>query len=80
MPVTGQIDPAFACNLRCPLCLSEMARQQGYTMPVMKEAELDHILSDYGDYLMRIWLSLWGEPLLNKRLPELIAKCKSREI
>ena len=80
MPVTGQIDPAFACNLSCPLCLSEMARQQGYTMPVMKEAELDHILSDYGDYLVRIWLSLWGEPLLNKRLPELIAKCKSREI
>ncbi len=80
MPVTGQIDPAFPCNLECPLCLSEMARRQGYTMPIMKEAELDHILSAYGDYLVRIWLSLWGEPLLNKRLPELIAKCKSREI
>ena len=80
MPVTGQIDPAFPCNLECPLCLSEMARRQGYTMPIMKEAKLDHILSAYGDYLVRIWLSLWGEPLLNKRLPELIAKCKSREI
>ena len=80
MPVTGQIDPAFPCNLECPLCLSEMARRQGYTMPIMKEAELDHILSAYGDYLVRIWLSLWGEPLLNKRLPELIAKCKRREI
>jgi MoaA/NifB/PqqE/SkfB family radical SAM enzyme len=79
MPVTGQIDPAFPCNLECPLCLSEMARRQGYTMPIMKEAELDHILSAYGDYLVRIWLSLWGEPLLNKRLPELIAKCKRRE-
>jgi MoaA/NifB/PqqE/SkfB family radical SAM enzyme len=80
MPVTGQIDPAFPCNLECPLCLSEMARRDGYTMPIMKEAELDHILSAYGDHLIRIWLSLWGEPLLNKRLPELIAKCKSREI
>jgi MoaA/NifB/PqqE/SkfB family radical SAM enzyme len=80
MPVTGQIDPSFACNLACPLCLSEMARQQGYSMPIMKAAELDHILEDYGDYLVRIWLSLWGEPLLNRRLPELIAKCKSREI
>jgi hypothetical protein len=80
MPVTGQIDPAFACNLECPLCLSEMARRQGYTMPIMKETELDHILATYGDYLVRIWLSLWGEPLLNKRLPELIAQCKSREI
>jgi MoaA/NifB/PqqE/SkfB family radical SAM enzyme len=80
MPVTGQIDPAFQCNLECPLCLSEMARRQGYNMPIMKEAELDHILAAYGDYLVRIWLSLWGEPLLNKRLPELIAKCKRREI
>src|SRR3984957_17870997 len=80
MQVTGQIDPAFPCNLECPLCLSEMVRRQGYTMPIMKEAELDHILSAYGDYLVRIWLSLWGEPLLNRRLPELIAKCKSREI
>jgi MoaA/NifB/PqqE/SkfB family radical SAM enzyme len=80
MPVTGHIDPAFPCNLECPLCLSEMARRDGYTMPIMKEAELDHILADYGDYLVRIWLSLWGEPLLNKRLPELIAKCKRREI
>jgi MoaA/NifB/PqqE/SkfB family radical SAM enzyme len=80
MPVTGQIDPSFPCNLQCPLCLSEMARQQGYTMPIMKPDELDHILEDYGDYLIRIWLSLWGEPLLNKRLPDLIAKCKSREI
>ena len=49
-------------------------------MPIMKPDELDHILEDYGDYLIRIWLSLWGEPLLNKRLPDLIAKCKSREI
>lgn len=80
MPVTGQIDPAFLCNLECPLCLSEMARRDGYNMPIMKEAELDHILTAYGDYLIRIWLSLWGEPLLDKRLPELIAKCKSREI
>jgi hypothetical protein len=29
MPVTGQIDPAFPCNLECPLCLSEMVRRQG---------------------------------------------------
>ena len=80
MPVTGQIDPAFACNLHCPLCLSEMARQQGYSLPIMRPEKLDHILDQYGDYLIRIWLSLWGEPLLNKQLPELIAKCKRKEI
>ena len=80
MPVTGQIDPAFQCSLACPLCPSEMARRQGYTMPVMNAAHLDHILAAYGDYLVRIWLSLWGEPLLNRRLPALIEQCKQREI
>jgi len=80
MPVTGQIDPAFACNLECPLCLSQMIREDRYTLPNMRLGQLDHILGQYGDYLVRIWLSLWGEPLLNKNLPEMIRRCKQHDI
>jgi MoaA/NifB/PqqE/SkfB family radical SAM enzyme len=80
MPVTGQIDPAFACNLECPLCLSHMLREDRFLRPVLKSDQLDTILDKYGDYLIRIWMSLWGEPLLNKQLPSLIAKCKERDI
>ena len=80
MPVTGQIDPAFACNLECPLCLSHMLREDRYLRPNLKLNQIDGILAKYGDYLIRIWLSLWGEPLLNKQLPELIAKCKQHDI
>lgn len=80
MPVTGQIDPAFSCNLECPLCMSQMIREDRYTLPNMRLGQLDHLLERYGDYLVRIWLSLWGEPLLNKNLAEMIKRCKQHDI
>ena len=80
MPVTGQIDPAFACNLECPHCLSQMLREDRFVRPNMRLNHLEAILAKYGDHLVRIWLSLWGEPLLNKQLPTMIAKCKAYDI
>lgn len=80
LPVVGQIDPCFACQLQCPHCASHVIRQDRYTMPIMTVPQIERILHNYGDCLIRIWLSLWGEPLLNKRLPELIERCKRHDI
>jgi MoaA/NifB/PqqE/SkfB family radical SAM enzyme len=80
LPVTGQIDPSFGCNLRCPLCQSHMIREQGYRLPNLKLDQLRAILDRYGDGLVRIWLSLWGEPLLNKQLAEAVRLCKAHDI
>jgi len=80
LPVTGQIDPSFGCNLRCPMCQSHMIREQGYRLSNLKLNELSGILDRYGDSLVRIWLSLWGEPLLNKQLPEAVRLCKAHDI
>ncbi len=80
MPVTGQIDPSFGCNLRCPMCKSHMIREQGYMMANLDLDRLRRILEQYGNDLIRIWLSLWGEPLLNKRLPEIVAMCRDYDI
>jgi MoaA/NifB/PqqE/SkfB family radical SAM enzyme len=80
LPITGQIDPAFQCNLQCPHCLSDMIRQDGYSLPLMKPGQLDAVLDKYGDALVRIWLSLWGEPLLNKNLAAMIERCKRHDI
>ena len=80
LPVIGHIDPCFSCQLRCPHCAGHMIRQDGYTMQIMTVPQIETILCNYGDGLVRIWLSLWGEPLLNKRLPELIERCKQHEI
>jgi len=57
-----------------------MARRDGYRLPTLRLDQLDRILAQYGDCLVRIWLSLWGEPLLNKDLPAMIARCKQRDI
>ncbi|MGC8477051.1 MAG: radical SAM/SPASM domain-containing protein [Acetobacteraceae bacterium] len=80
LPVTGQIDPAFGCNLRCPMCKSQMIRNQGYMLANLDRARLARILDQYGETLVRIWLSLWGEPLLNRQLPEIIRMCKEYDI
>ncbi len=80
LPVIGHIDPCFSCQLSCPYCAGHMIRQDGYTMQVMTVPQIETILRNYGDSLVRIWLSLWGEPLLNKRLPELIERCKQHDI
>ncbi len=80
LPVTGQIDPSFGCNLRCPMCQSHMIREQGYRLPNLKLDQLRAILDRYGDTLVRIWLSLWGEPLLNKQLAEAVRLCKAHDI
>ena len=80
LPVIGHIDPCFACQLRCSYCAGHAIRQDGYSMQVMTVPQIETILRNYGDGLVRIWLSLWGEPLLNKRLPELIERCKQYEI
>jgi MoaA/NifB/PqqE/SkfB family radical SAM enzyme len=79
-PVTGQIDPSFACNLECPHCSSEMIRRDGYSIPILKNDRMNEILDTYGPYLIRIWLSFWGEPLLNRALPAIIKRCKEFEI
>lgn len=79
-PITGHIDPAFSCNLECPHCLSHMARRDGVSIPVLKKADLDRILETYGPYLVRVWLALWGEPLLNKRLPEVVKAFKAYDV
>ena len=80
LPVTGQIDPAFGCNLHCPLCQSQMIRAQGYRMANLKLDRLGGILDRYGPTLVRIWLSLWGEPLLNPQLAAAVQRCKAYDI
>ncbi len=80
LPVIGHIDPCFSCQLHCPNCAGEMIRRDGYTMQIMTVPQIEKILQNYGDGLARIWLSLWGEPLLNKHLPELIERCKRHDI
>jgi len=75
-PISLYIDPSFACNLHCPHCVSEMLREQGLSKKNMRPDHIHKILEQYGVYLVRVTLALWGEPLLNKRFAEIVRLLK----
>lgn len=78
-PVYALIDPASFCNLRCPGCPTGL-RLGWRSTCAMKWEVYKGILDDIGDYLFRLDLFNWGEPLLNKQTPEFIQYAKSKDI
>lgn len=73
-PYIVRVEPTSACNLRCPLCptgLRELDRRNANLTP----ETLERILQRCGEHALFVVLWMWGEPLLNKRLPELAAVC-----
>lgn len=78
-PVVLTIEAANACNLRCPHCFTgagEVGRDKGMLQMPLYEKLLDEL----GDYLFNIEFYNWGEPLLNKRLEDMIAMATRRGI
>ena len=70
-PVTLTIESANVCNLACPFCFTgagEVSRAKThFPMPLYKRT-----MDELGDYLFQLELHNWGEPLLNKNIPDLI--------
>jgi MoaA/NifB/PqqE/SkfB family radical SAM enzyme len=79
-PTILYIDPSFSCNLKCPHCISEHLRSKRLNRPVMKQDMFDHILDIYGSKLICAIFTLWGEPLLNRRLAEFVRAAKRHSI
>ena len=76
-PISLYIDPAFACNLTCIKCPSSLVREAGFSRKSLSLEMAKRIMERYGAYIIRATLAVWGEPFLNKQLPELIALIKS---
>lgn len=82
------IDPSSICQLRCPHCPTGVENERrkvgspvSFRNRTMLSADLfDALLDELGDYLFLIMFYNWGEPLLNKELPVLIAKAKKLDI
>ena len=78
-PIAMVIDPSSACSLRCPMC------PVSYT-PAIREKSLmnsevfGRLLEEVGPYLFCIDFFNWGEPLLNKQLPRMLAQAKEYDI
>ena len=78
-PPTIQVEPTNVCNLKCPLCptgAGTMQRKRG----MLSVATFERILAELEEGLLAVVLYGWGEPFLNKELPQIIGMCTERGI
>jgi len=78
-PVSLMIEPTNICNLRCrscPIGLDKMTRTRG----MMSFETFKKIIDECGDYLLKIYLWHFGEPLLNNNFYEFVKYAKSKKI
>jgi radical SAM protein with 4Fe4S-binding SPASM domain len=73
-PETGMIEPTNLCNLACPTCPTGTGKVK--PLPQMTLARFDHVLGELAPRLQNLALWNYGEPLLNKELPGMIAHAK----
>ncbi len=74
-PTRIHLESTNACNLDCHFCpYSRQTRRKGFIDPNL----FRKIADECAPYDPKIWLHFLGEPLLHKRLPELIAYGKAR--
>ncbi len=82
------IDVSSICQLRCPHCPTGVENERRnsaapitFRQRTMLSSDLfDALLDELGEYVFLIMFFNWGEPLLNKELPGLIAKAKALDI
>ena len=90
-PYYMTIDPADACQLRCPTCPTgienELKRTSGpdtvvyrKNRSVLSTERFEAVLDELGEYLFLILFYDYGEPLLNRELPRLIRRAKQFDI
>ena len=76
-PMAAYVDPTLFCNLQCPACPTGLGldlRPRETLAPERYQAWIDEL----GDYLFHLYLYNWGEPLLHKHTPEMVAYAKRK--
>lgn len=86
-PMRVCIEPTFQCNLRCKYCLRalphEELKSRGFHFNPMDMQSFELIANQLGEFsnkIKKVTFSGYGEPLLNERLPEMIALIKQKDI
>ena len=86
-PFTIYIDPSSACNFKCNFCCHSMTpdhfRRSGFKPQIMDFKLFCNAIDQmrgFPDKIKMLSLFLVGEPLLNKRLPDMIAYAKESMI
>ena len=72
------LEPGNVCNLGCPLCPTPF-REERLPKGMLRAADAARILDRF-PYVMRVTLSNWGEPFLNREIFAIIADARRRDI
>ena len=78
-PVVAFIEPNLYCNLQCPACPTGLRLGLRPTVAIDEEL-FKTTIDQIGDYIFQLYMYNWGEPLLHKRTPEMIAYAKKKDI
>lgn len=72
------IDPSNTCQLRCPGCVHSPSIKERFDWQrgIMSMSDFDRILNEFGPFALFAAFFNYGEPLINKKTPEMIAKAK----
>jgi MoaA/NifB/PqqE/SkfB family radical SAM enzyme len=73
------IDPCNFCNLRCPLCVSVLDKDN-FKTGTLPLSLYKKVLNHFGPYLTHLYLYNWGEPFLNKNIYEMIEIAKGFDV
>ncbi len=78
-PFIAHIEPANFCNLSCPFC-GDHNRAFERKHSLITVEKFQRIFDQIGDHLLQLNLFWYGEPLLNKDLPEMIKIAKKKSL
>jgi MoaA/NifB/PqqE/SkfB family radical SAM enzyme len=78
-PIIAYAEPTLFCNLSCPSCPT------GLKLDVRPRVAMDfewykRVVDELGPYVFELVLYNWGEPLLHKQFPEMVAYAKQWDI
>lgn len=79
MPLFVSVEPSNVCQLRCPECpVGQAVERKGTAPRLMHEKVWKRILEQVAACAYTIQFYFQGEPLLNPRLPQMIAEAKTK--
>jgi MoaA/NifB/PqqE/SkfB family radical SAM enzyme len=76
LPILVFAEPTMFCNVRCPACPT------GLRLDVRPRVTMDmslfkRFIDELGEYAFVLYLHNWGEPLLHKDFPDMVAYAKT---
>jgi radical SAM protein with 4Fe4S-binding SPASM domain len=77
-PIAFLVDPANACQLKCPGCIHGSAESVAWwNKQVLSEERFEALLLELGPTAVHCVFFNWGEPLINRRLPEMVSHLRT---